>query len=100
MEVNNDSHWESDLRKIERELGRPLSAEERGQFDRLRPELNCIMAAAKRKAWTLWEYWDAQEKGPITEFTRQLMNRQGTIAPDFNALYEKKAEIERKLSDP
>ena len=30
----------------------------------------------------------------------QLMERQGTITPDFKALYKKKAELDRKFSDP
>ena len=34
------------------------------------------------------------------DFMRRLKNRQGTIPPDFDALYEKKADIDRKLLGP
>jgi hypothetical protein len=34
------------------------------------------------------------------EFVSRLIDRQGTVAPDFEALYRRKAELDRKPHDP
>ncbi len=90
----DDIKWESILLGIEEELGRPLSADEREQFDKLRPGVEQmtdeIVSEARR----------AREASPLVVFMRKLMRRQGTSMPDFEALYKKKAELDRKLSDP
>jgi len=40
---------------------------------------------------------ERQERAPLVEFMRKLAARQGTITPDFGALYKKKAELDEKL---
>ena len=92
--MSDDAHWSEILRSIEKELGRPLSADERERFDQLRPEIERVSAEFKNK---LEANLEAHEKNPLVAFLRKLMARQGTIAPDFDSLYAKKAELDRKL---
>jgi hypothetical protein len=35
----------------------------------------------------------------MAEFAHRLATRQGTVTPDFDSLYEAKAELDRKLSE-
>jgi hypothetical protein len=72
-------------------IGRKMSADERSAFEnahrenaparaRLREEMNPMLRARATLA-----------------FMKQLKARQGTVTPDFNALYQKKSELDRKL---
>jgi hypothetical protein len=70
---NSEPRFESYVRRIENAIGRPLTAYER---DRL------ALADEMPGGWM-----------------RTFVSRQGTEMPDFDALAERKAELDRKLLD-
>jgi hypothetical protein len=43
---------------------------------------------------------EADVKRVFADMDRTIIDRQGTIEPDFGALYKNKAEFDRRLSDP
>ena len=70
----------------EKRLGRTLSVEER---------------TAHIKTYRKILERDPMMRARATlAFMRKLKVRQGTIPPDFEALYKKKADMDRKLLDP
>jgi hypothetical protein len=46
-----------------------------------------------------WEPLMARQS-EMLDFFNLLVNRQGTVPPDFEELYQKKAELDRKLFGP
>jgi hypothetical protein len=58
-------------------------------------------AAIVERMNSLWGSW-RQESGrqrEMLEFVYRLATRQGTVMPDFEALYQKKAELDRRISE-
>ncbi len=78
ISAGEDAAWTEYLKQFEELIKRPLTAEE---------------VAGRRRSFE-WRW----ANDPMYFFTRKLVSRQGTVMPDFNALYKKKAEIDRKLS--
>jgi hypothetical protein len=60
-------------------------------------EKSCIESARRSRELT-------RERTPVERvmmsLSERLETRQGTFIPDFDALYKKKANLDRKLSDP
>jgi hypothetical protein len=81
--MSDDADWLEALRRIEHEIGRPLSLKERESLDNARPGFERAIARDSSLTFMAW-----------------LMARQGTIFPDFDALYRKKAELDKRLLDP
>jgi hypothetical protein len=71
--MNDDDHLNEWIRDMERVLRRPLTPEER-------------------------EILEIMVTDPLTVLKRQMMNRQGTKIPDFDAVYRYKSEMDRKCS--
>jgi hypothetical protein len=77
---------------VERHLRRPITAEERSCLEKAELDIPREIAALRELS-----------KGPIEKrfdavvFKKKLKARQGTIMPDFEVLYKKKADIERQL---
>jgi hypothetical protein len=53
---------------------------------------------AKLKGWLLW-LRSSYQHPEMRAFMVKLKVRQGTIAPDFKALYTRKAELDRKYDE-
>ncbi len=69
---------------LEQLLGRVHSAEERLAVEKTSNEIHEIHPMTRART--------------VLAFMRRLKTRQGTIMPDFAALYRKKAELDRKMS--
>ena len=80
------------LRRLQQELGRPLTEEERDTFESAKFKMDLVAVEEM-----IMNALAVRRETPLAKFIRKLMARQGTIPPDFEALYKKKAELDRKL---
>ena len=93
MDDENKERWLRGLKQqLERQLGRPLTADEREEFSRLGD-----IERMKEKVERTFEI-ERQLQAPMVAFMRKLMARQGTVMPDFDSLYRRKAELDRDRS--
>ncbi len=67
------------IRAIEKHRGITLTKEQRASFEQ--------------------RFIENKKRREANAFMDKFKDRQGTIFPDFNALYEKKAELDRWLTD-
>ncbi len=74
------------LREFVERLARARTKEERGEV--IAAELKRVFAEGR-----------ANEKSPLLAFLQKLKARQGTIMPDFDDLYRKKADIDHRLAE-
>jgi hypothetical protein len=91
MTQDDDRLWEATMRHIEKERGYPLSTQERKELDGLRKDVERFMAEATNKIKAAAE---ARRHDPLIAFMQKLKDRQGTITPDFDTLYRRKAELD------
>jgi hypothetical protein len=76
------------IRRFETAWGRPLTAQERADFAKAHEE-----NAPQRELFRLAHNPMARARATL-DFMRRLKKRQGTIMPDFDALYRRKAELD------
>ena len=81
------------IRFLEEAIGRRLTDEERLDVEQRQPEFEQLFNEAPDRI-------DPMARARMTlDFMRKLRTRQGSITPDFEALYKKKAELDRKVFD-
>ena len=91
--MSGQSSWERAISEIEQELGRSLTSEER----------DCLEPARLKWAQRTFDLASRATFSREPEFVdliRRMVDRQATVTPDFDSLYRKKDELDRKLSDP
>ncbi len=89
----------SAIRLIEEIIGRPLNAIQRLEFEKAFAESANGRDRAARELAALRELTMSpiEKRLRAIAFRKRLKARQGSISPDFEALYKKKAELDRKL---
>jgi hypothetical protein len=89
---------ESAVRYVEELLGRSLTAIERLELEKVHAESADERAKLARESAALRELTMSpiEKRLRAIAFRKKLKARQGTIAPDFDALYKKKAQLDRK----
>lgn len=89
--MSGQTSWDRAIREIEQELGRALTVEER----------DCLEPARLKWAQRVSELASRAAicRDPqFVDLIRRIVRRQATVTPDFDSLYRKKAELDRKLS--
>ena len=79
------------IRFLEEAIGRPLTSEERAGVEERQPECERLAADVRERL-------DPMARARATlAFMKQLKARQGTFMPDFEALYRRKADLDREM---
>jgi len=94
--MSDDMDRRKFLEELEQQLGRSLTPIER---DAVWSEFKRHVAEIVEKAMEIVKREQAY-RAAYQEFVTKLISRQATIMPDFDAIREKKAEIDRKLLGP
>ena len=84
--------------QIEMQKGRRLSDKERLAWETANKKTIRLLYEEYQRKPSKWSQIARKRKS--ASFSEKLKTRQGTIMPDFEALYKKKADIDRRLSDP
>jgi hypothetical protein len=89
---------EASIRFLEGLMGRSLNAIERLEIEKAHAKSADERAQMARELAALEELTMSpiEKRLRAIAFRKKLKARQGTIAPDFNTLYEKKAALDRK----
>lgn len=79
------------IRFLEEAIGRRLTDDERRDVEQRQPDFEQLFSEPRDRI-------DPMVRARKTlAFMRKLRTRQGTIAPDFDLLYKKKADLDHKL---
>jgi hypothetical protein len=95
----SDHEWddvEYVIRWFETYLGRKFSIEERNEFEQWHRREIASDHAIWREAMRVEQNTMLRASATLA-FMKQLKARQGTFTPDFESLYKRKANFDRKL---